>query len=157
ACLLVSCDRGIPTSASAPDPLPVNLDPVQGIAWFAGSVDQAFSHAATEGKPVYLYWGAAWCPPCHAINATVFSSPEFQERSKLFVPVYLDGDTESAQFWGEKFGVLGYPTMIVFDPDGIELTRIPGGLDLQAYANVLDLVLSEAAPVGVLVESVLTS
>ena len=54
---------------------------------------------------------------CHAISATVFKSPEFLERSKLFVPVYLDGDTENAQAYGEKFSVRGYPTMIVFDSD----------------------------------------
>ena len=47
---------------------------------------------------------------------------EFIERSSLFVPVYLDGDTELAQAQGERFGVLGYPTMIVLAPDGTEIT-----------------------------------
>jgi thioredoxin-related protein len=117
-------------------------EPGDGIAWFEGSVEQAFAAARESGKPIFLYWGAVWCPPCHAVKATVFRSPEFIARSKLFIPVYLDGDTEDAQEWGEKFGVLGYPTMIVFDSEGNELTRIPGGIDLQAYANVLDLTLS---------------
>jgi thioredoxin-related protein len=61
--------------------------------------------------------------------------PEFIERSKLFVPVYLDGDTVNAQAYAEKFGVRGYPTMIVFDPAGVELTRIPGGIDLQVASE----------------------
>ena len=121
------------------------LNPVKGIDWFEGSVEEAFAAAEESGKPVYLYWGAVWCPPCHAISATVFKSPEFIERSKLFVPVYLDGDTENAQIYGEKFGVRGYPTMIVFDSEGSELTRIPGGIDLQAYANILDLTLDQAS------------
>jgi hypothetical protein len=81
----------------------------------------------------------------------VFKSPEFIERSKLFVPVYLDGDTENAQVYGEKFGVRGYPTMIVFDAEGGELTRIPGGIDLQAYANILDLTLDQASSASDLV------
>lgn len=123
----------------------VSVDLPQGIDWFAGSVEEAFDFAKSNGKPVYLYWGAEWCPPCHAIKATVFRSPEFLARSKLFVPVYLDGDTENAQATGEKFGVLGYPTMIVFDPQGNELTRIPGGLDILAYANVLDLTLGNSS------------
>jgi thioredoxin-related protein len=122
-----------------------SLDPAKGIDWFEGSVDDAFAEAKESGKPIYLYWGAVWCPPCHAISATVFKSPEFLERSKLFVPVYLDGDTENAQAYGEQFGVRGYPTMIVFDSEGTELTRIPGGIDLQAYANILDLTLGEAS------------
>ena len=130
-----------------------SLDPAKGIDWFEGSVEEAFAAAKDSGKPIYLYWGAVWCPPCHAISATVFKSPEFLERSKLFVPVYLDGDTENAQAYGEKFGVRGYPTMIVFDAEGAELTRIPGGIDLQAYANILDLTLGEVSSVTDLVAS----
>ena len=128
-----------------------SLDPAKGIDWYEGSVEEAFAAAKESGKPIYLYWGAVWCPPCHAISATVFKSPEFLERSKLFVPVYLDGDTENAQAYGEKFGVRGYPTMIVFDSEGEELTRIPGGIDLQAYANILDLTLGESSSVTELV------
>jgi thiol-disulfide isomerase/thioredoxin len=121
-------------------------DQAKSIDWFEGSVDEAFTAARESGKPIYLYWSAEWCPPCHAIKATIFKSPDFIRRSRLFIAVYLDGDTENAQAWGEKFGVLGYPTMIVFDKDGEELTRIPGGIDLQAYANILDLTLSQASP-----------
>lgn len=130
------------------------LNPADGIDWFDGSVDEAFAAAEESGKPIFLYWGAVWCPPCHAIAATIFKSPEFIERSKLFVAVYLDGDKENAQAYGEKFGVRGYPTMIVFDPDGEELTRIPGGIDLQAYANILDLTLGNSSSVNELVASV---
>ncbi|MDX1499378.1 MAG: thioredoxin family protein [Woeseiaceae bacterium] len=153
-----SDDAGTATDAAGegvPAAVFAEGDPAAGIDWFDGSVDAAFRHAAETGKPVYLYWGAVWCPPCYAIAETVFKSPAFLERSKLFVPVYLDGDTENAQAYGERFGVLGYPTMIVFGPDGEELTRIPGGIDIQAYANVLDLALADTAPVASVVERVL--
>ena len=140
---------------ATPDDAQVAQQTPAGIDWFDGSVDEAFAYAKSERKPVFLYWGAEWCPPCHAIKATVFKSREFLERSRLFVPVYLDGDTENAQAIGENFGVLGYPTMIVFDPDGEELTRIPGGIDIQAYANVLDLTLGNSASAASLVAAVL--
>ena len=126
-----------------------------GILWYAGTVDEAFAAAKAEQKPVYLYWGAAWCPPCHAISATVFKSKSFIDRSRSFIAVYLDGDTQNAQAIGESFGVRGYPTMIVFDPSGNELTRIPGGMDMQAYANVLDLVLDDVAPAAEIVSRVM--
>jgi thiol-disulfide isomerase/thioredoxin len=157
AATLVACGSDQEQSAQ---PLPeikaeaeaaASLDPAKGIDWFEGSVEDAFAAAKESGKPIYLYWGAVWCPPCHAISATIFKSPEFLERSKLFVPVYLDGDTENAQAYGEKFGVRGYPTMIVFDSEGVELTRIPGGIDLQAYGNVLDLTLNHASSANDLV------
>jgi thioredoxin-related protein len=149
--LLVACSADQDQSIQPAPEAVAALDPVKGIDWFEGSVEEAFASAKESGKPVYLYWGAVWCPPCHAISATVFKSPEFIERSKLFVPVYLDGDTENAQAYGEKFGVRGYPTMIVFDSEGSELTRIPGGIDLQAYANILDLTLDQASSASDLV------
>jgi thiol-disulfide isomerase/thioredoxin len=130
---------------------------VEGIAWFEGTVDEAFAHARAKDLPVFLYWGAEWCPPCHEIKAMVFRSSEFIERSRLFVPVYLDGDAENAQALGEKFAVLGYPTMIVFSPAGEEITRIPGGIDIQAYANVLDLAIGAVKPAATILARVLDS
>ena len=119
-----------------------------GIDWFDGDVDAAFAAAKSSGKPIFLYWGAEWCPPCAQIKSTIFNRREFQERSRLFVSVYLDGDTPSAQRHGERFGVVGYPTMILFRPDGTEITRLPGGVDVQRYATILDAALADAKPVA---------
>jgi len=125
-----------------------------GIPWFAGSIEDAFAAAKAGNKPIFLYWGAAWCPPCHELKATIFLRDEFIEQSKLFVPVYLDGDTERAQKYGEKFGVYGYPTVIIFDPEGEELTRIPGGMNIEQYLGVLELALNAIHPVSELLQTV---
>ena len=119
-----------------------------GIDWFPGDVDAAFAAAKAANKPLFLYWGAEWCPPCAQIKSTIFNTREFQERSRLFVPVYLDGDTPSAQRHGERFGVVGYPTMILFRADGTEITRLPGGVDVARYATILDMALADARPVA---------
>ena len=125
-----------------------------GIPWFDGSIEDAFAAAKTANKPIFLYWGAAWCPPCHELKATIFLRDEFIEQSKLFVPVYLDGDTDRAQKYGEKFGVYGYPTVIIFDPEGEELTRIPGGMNIEQYLGVLELALNAIHPVSDLLQTV---
>ena len=119
-----------------------------GLQWFDGSVEQAFEAARSARKPILLYWGAVWCPPCQQLKATVFSRPEFIAKSRLFVPVYLDGDGEGAQKWGEQFHVSGYPTLVVLDADRHELMRIAGGMDLSQYATVLDNALADLQPVA---------
>jgi thiol-disulfide isomerase/thioredoxin len=117
-----------------------------GIAWFTGSIDQAFAAAAAQHKPVFLYWGAVWCPPCHDLKAHVFSRRDFQDKLRQFVPVYVDGDAPGAQRIGEQFRVLGYPTAVVLTADRRELARIAGGNDLASYADVLDLALDNVRP-----------
>jgi protein disulfide-isomerase len=117
------------------------------IAWFKGDVDAAFASAQATNKPVLLYWGAQWCPPCKQLKSAVFNRPDFIEKSKLFVAVYLDGDLPDAQKWGDVFRVTGYPTVVVFKPDRTEITRISGNMDLSLYAGVLDDALGDVRPV----------
>lgn len=106
-----------------------------------------FDSAKAQNKPLFVYWGAVWCPPCNQVKATVFNRPDFIARSQAFVPVYVDGDSPGAQKIGAQFKVRGYPTMILFSPDGSELTRVPGEIDVRKYLEVLDLALQ--APMSV--------
>src|SRR6187551_1492765 len=109
------------------------------IAWREGDVDDALAEAKEQGKPVILYWGAVWCPPCNQMKSTLFKDPGFIAETDKFVPVYLDGDTAGAQRWGERFGISGYPTVIVLQPDGTEITRISSATmasDLPALLQV---------------------
>ena len=140
------CSRKSPEREPAPAPDAAASHLPSGIDWFAGDVDAAFAAAKAAGKPLFLYWGAEWCPPCAQIKSTIFNRREFQERSRLFVPVYLEGDTPSAQRLGERFGVVGYPTMILFRADGAEITRLPGGVDVASYATILDTALAASRP-----------
>jgi len=122
-----------------------------GVAWrkpkAEAEADAVFAEARSQGKPVFVYWGAEWCPPCSQVKATVFVRPEFIEKSRGFLAVYLDGDLPGAQKLGERFKVRGYPTMILFRPDGSELTRLPGEVDAQKYLQVLALGLGAARPI----------
>jgi len=119
----------------------------EGIAWREGDIDGAFAAARAANKPVFLYWGAVWCPPCNQVKATIFNRQDFIDRSRFFVPVYLDGDTKSAQKLGERFKVVGYPTMILFTPQGREITRLPGEVDADQYMRVLAMGMDSARPI----------
>lgn len=149
--LLLSLFTGCGDGQQSPSTTAESHGSASGIQWFAGTVEEAFAHAKTVNKPVFLYWGADWCPPCNQLKATVFEQREFIEQSRLFIPVYLDGDTPRAQRIGEQLGVMGYPTVIVFNPAGEELTRIPGGINLDHYLRVLALSLEQLRPATVLV------
>lgn len=139
-CLLAACTK-------APEPPPAAPTAVAWVKPEGANIDAIFAQAQAANKPVFLYWGAAWCPPCNQIKATVFNRQDFIERSQLFVPVYLDGDTPGAQKLGARFKVRGYPTMILFRPDGTELTRLPGEVEAGKYVEVLGLGLASGTTV----------
>ncbi len=121
------------------------------VAWLSAGADadieRAFATAQAEKKPLLLYWGAKWCPPCNQLSATLFNRQDFIERSRAFVPVYVDGDLPGAQKLGARFKVRGYPTMILFSPQGSEITRLPGEVDAPQVLRVLDLGLAGGRPV----------
>jgi len=125
-----------------------------GVAWFDGDVDAAFAQAKRERKPLFLYWGAVWCPPCNQVKVTIFNRQDFISRSRGFVPVYIDGDSPSAQTLASRFKVSGYPTMVLFRPDGTEVTRLPGEVEAEQYMRVLALSMHATRSVSSLVSAV---
>jgi thiol-disulfide isomerase/thioredoxin len=147
--LLGSCHKAQPPPASHA----THANEPPDIAWFDGSLDGAFIVAKRENRPVLIYWGAEWCPFCHTLKSTVFSRPDFIAKSKLFLPVYLDGDDEGAQRWGETFHIQGYPTLIIFDPDRHEIMRLGAGRDVAQYAAALDVALENVQPVDLLLQA----
>ena len=147
--VLVACSKA-PEVATAPATKAVAPAAHATIDWVkpeGASLDAVFAKAKADNKPVFLYWGAVWCPPCNQIKATVFNRPDFVERSKGFIPVYLDGDTPGAQKLGTQFKVRGYPTTILFKPDGTELTRLPGEVDAAQYMQILKMGMSATQPI----------
>jgi thiol-disulfide isomerase/thioredoxin len=125
--------------------------PSANVAWMAAAADadieRAFARARAEKKPLLLYWGATWCPPCNQVKATLFSRQEFAALSKGFVAVHVDGDQPGAQKLGSRFKVSGYPTTVLFTPEGQEVTRLPGEVDAPQALAVLQLGLAGGRPV----------
>jgi thioredoxin-related protein/tetratricopeptide (TPR) repeat protein len=113
-----------------------------GVAWRSAAnnddIERAFVQARSEHKPVLLYWGAKWCPPCNQLKATLFNRHDFIERSKSLVAVEIDGDLPGAQKLGVRFKVSGYPTMVLMRSDGAELMRLPGEADAPQVLQLLE-------------------
>ena len=142
-------------------PRPRTRRPTTGIAWKEAAsdseIDAAFAAAKSENKPVFVYWGAKWCPPCNQVKATLFNRQDFIERSRSFVPVYVDGDSPGAQKIGARFHVSGYPTMVLFNPQGKEVTRLPGEVDAVRYSEVLTLGMNASRPVSAVLADALAT
>ena len=130
----------------------VDGSPSANVAWQDATsdadIDRAFAQAKAQNKPVLLYWGAVWCPPCNQLKATLFNRQDFAEQSRSFVAVHLDGDVPGAQKLGTRFKVMGYPTLILFNPDRKEITRLPGEVDAAQVMQLLQLGMASGRPIA---------
>ena len=152
------CIRDRACTASPPAQAAPGL-PSTNVAWLAAAADadveRAFALARSEKKPVLLYWGATWCPPCNQLKATLFNRQDFAELSRHFVAVHVDGDRPGAQKLGSRFKVSGYPTVVLFGADGQEITRLPGEADAPQVMAVLQAGLAAGRPVKALLDDAL--
>ena len=99
----------------------------------------ALAQAAKENKMVLLdFTGSDWCGWCIKLHKDTFSKHEFKKfAEQSLVLVELDFPRGKAQIdelkrqneeLAEKFGVQGFPTLVLLDPQGKEAARNVGYL-----------------------------
>lgn len=98
---------------------------------------KAQEKAKSEKKMVLVdFTGSDWCPPCKALHANVLTSEEFKTFAKdNLVLVEIDFPRSKPQSdqqkkankeLAKKYEVSGYPTVIVFDAQGKQLSKKVG-------------------------------
>ena len=118
-------------------------------AWIT-DVPKAMEQAKSEKKMVLLdFTGSDWCPPCKALHKNVLTSEEFSKFAKdNLVLVDLDFPKAKPQSdelkaankeLSKKYGIKGFPTIIVLDADGKEVFRKVGYSGTPAAEYVADL------------------
>lgn len=112
------------------------------------SLEQILAEAKSSGNPVLLeFTGSDWCPPCKMMYEQVFSTDTFKDYAKenlVFVKLDFPRSIEQSdevktrnRELQQKFGVRGYPTVILLDSEGQELAQNVGfmGGGPEAFIN----------------------
>lgn len=110
--------------------------------WY-DNLEDGIQSAKAEGKKILLYFsGSDWCGWCKKLNSEVFLREVFAEYSYYYLslvridfPKWMhqsDAVKEYNKNLAGKFGVAGYPTVIILNKSGMILGRTgyrSGGAD----------------------------
>lgn len=136
-----SCSRPEQQSSAHPQTSVEQTKPAAPKGWQT-DFSAALAEAAKENKPVLLnFTGSDWCTFCIQLDKETFSQPAFKEYAgKNLILVELDFPNrkmqsdqviQQNQYLQQRYGVEGFPTLILLSPQGKELARnmgyLPGG------------------------------
>ena len=87
--------------------------------------DEALAAAKSSGKRVFVDFETTWCGPCKSMDDWIWTDVDVAALLNAgYVGVKLDGDVEKDLV--KRFGVVGYPTMLVLDASGKVVKKIEG-------------------------------
>lgn len=98
---------------------------------------KAVTFARRAHEPIFVHFYGIWCPPCNMLEEGVYPTETFQKAAEGFQLLALDADAELSWDWKARFKVGGYPTMLVLDERGQEVSRAVGYRSPEALAAFL--------------------
>ncbi|MFZ3058996.1 MAG: thioredoxin family protein [Candidatus Methanoperedens sp.] len=99
--------------------------------WYA--YEEGMLAAGSMGKPVIIDFFADWCPPCIAMEEGTYPEPMVVSEMKDFIAIKVD--TQKRIDIESKYGITYYPTIIILDSKGKEVSRHIGYLDPPEMVN----------------------
>jgi thioredoxin-like negative regulator of GroEL len=137
ASLLAGCEVGVegtPSVTTGPAPSveqsSIQQEPARnsrvarGNLRFVEGYAAGYEQAASQGKPMLLFFTAPWCHFCHQMADEAFTHPQVVSLSEHFVCILIDVDAEPDVC--RQFQVSRYPTIQFVSPRGVPLERVVG-------------------------------
>ena len=125
--------------ASTDAPKKVGRSPARpSVVWRSIEDEEAVRKAAfAEGRPVVVYFSAAWCASCGEIDKRTLTAPAVLSERERFETVRIDAtDDEDEKRLSAKYKVIGLPSIVVFDATGTEVKRIHEFTEAPIFAKV---------------------
>jgi len=102
---------------------------------FTNDLDKALAQAQADDKPVYLAFGAVWCPVCQFLEEVTLREPPMQALADEYIWVFVDIDRKITL--AREWGVDATPTIFLLDPAGNSRRKIVGGASADELSAML--------------------
>jgi len=101
---------------------------------------EAFQQASVSQKPVLIDFYADWCAACKELEEKTWPDPRVEEAMNEWITVKLDLTRydDKARSLQKKYGIVGMPTVILFDAAERELGRFEGFQPAEEVVRFLE-------------------
>ncbi len=109
-----------------------------GVVWHEGTLASALGRAQAEQKLVFIDVAAAWCAPCHQMDADLFPREDVgRVLNAGYVPLRIDGEQGDGVEIANRYHVAGFPTLLILDARGVEIERLMGASSSNELVRAL--------------------
>ncbi|MDZ7899411.1 MAG: thioredoxin family protein [Arcicella sp.] len=118
------------TEEPTTDPI---TQPEQGIAFFAGTLQEGLEKAKAENKLLFVDCYTTWCGPCKMLKKYTFTDVPLGDFMKdKYVSMAIDMETTEGMTIAKKYGIEAYPTLLFLDKYGRVVNHQVGGISAEA-------------------------
>ncbi len=147
---VVAALLGDPAPAAAGDQTAQGAD--RGpLLTFMHSEAEAVAKARAEKRPLLVDFTAKWCIACGKLSRITFANPQVRKKAARFVAVKVDlsvnedlsdeeQERQEEQFDAiqKKYGVVGLPTVILYDSQGKERARLRDFVSPEDFLKIIE-------------------
>ena len=104
-------------------------------------ISSGLAQANSQEKPLFVQFTAEWCIACRALEQTTFNDPSVIEALENYFILKVDTDVsvEASTY----FEVVGMPTLLILDNEGLERERLVGQIGPEQLSDILESLLVE--------------
>jgi thiol-disulfide isomerase/thioredoxin len=100
-------------------------------------VSAVIADASRSDKPILLYFGADWCPPCVVFERRVLSQQHVVDALAAYRYQKYDPETGPGMDAVRLFDVRAFPTLIFLSPKGLEVDRPQVPMNDEQFVRTL--------------------
>ncbi len=102
------------------------------------SLPDAILAARDENRLVLADLSAIWCSTCRRLHQHVLSDPRVRDAiSESYVFARVEYESEEGKRFRKRYGVRGFPALLVLDGEGQVVRRLPVVFDPERFLETL--------------------
>jgi thiol:disulfide interchange protein len=118
------------------NPFPAFAAPPPPIKWNK-TYAQALAEAKSKHTLIMIDFYTDWCEWCKQLDTDVYPDPGVISAVDRFAPIKLNAEKDGATL-AAKYGVDGYPTILLLSPSGVLVSKIGGYEEAEQFASDLN-------------------